>query len=384
MTARLSLVLALVAAAVATVSTRPACAQQARSTRMDPSARSAGMGGASTAVLWSDDVNGWSNPALLGYSRGLRYGWANTVLISYASDVTFQTDRFSYAWGGIGLAVESHTLNYGRIELTDPLGTPIGSYEPTERVRPLSGGISVSGILETLASLRGASPPALTRYGDVAVGFARKAVRIRLAPAPYQAEARTTASDFGLLLRAKPIPWTDAGRPFCELTYGFAALNHNDAPVAFIDEDRVDYVLRQYRHGIGARFGVRLSQGASARLEHRFGHWVANGMDPLLSVAVAADFSRYQRGPEVRYGTGIDQVGGELVVANTLAVRFGHVGDEFRGIDGYSLGLGLGFSLADLAGARYDYARDPQGTGLSSLNRHAVAAWVDPVAFVRR
>jgi len=384
MAARLRLGLALLVAATTLLPAHPGSAQQGRSTAEDPSARSAGMGGASTAVPWSDDVNGWSNPALLGNARGLRFGWTTSSLVRIAPGVTLRTDRISYGWGGIGLAVESHTLNYGRIVLTDPLGTPIGSYEPTERVRPLSGGISVSRILETLASLRGASPPPLTRYGDVAVGFGRKAVRIRLAPAPYQAEARTTANDFGLLLRATPIPWTDAGRPFCELTYGFAALNHNDAPVVFTGEDRVDYVLRQYRHGIGARFGVPMSRGAAAGLERRFGRWVASGMDPLLSVAVAADFSRYQRGPEVRYGTGTDQVGGELVVANTLAVRLGHVGDEFRGIDGYSFGLGLGFSLADFAGARYDYARGPQGTSLWSIHRHAVAAWFDPVAFVRR
>jgi hypothetical protein len=36
----------------------------------DTSARSAGMGGATTAVNWTNDPNAWANPALLGYHQG--------------------------------------------------------------------------------------------------------------------------------------------------------------------------------------------------------------------------------------------------------------------------------------------------------------------------
>ena len=107
-------------------------------------------------------------------------------------------------------------------------------------------------------------------------------------------------------------------------------------------------------------------------------------MDPLVSVAIAADFARFQLGQQERYGSGVDQVGIELGIANTLAIRFGHARDEFIGIDGNCFGLGLGLPLADFAGARYDYARYPQTSGLGMLDRHAVAAWFDPVAFMRR
>lgn len=387
MKAGLGVAVALVAAASAVLSTPWATAQQARSPQEDPSARSAGMGGASIAVLWSDDLNDWSNPALLGYARGLRYGWTNTNLIPYATDVTFQTDRFSYGWGGIGLAVERHTLNYGRIDLTDSQGIPIGYYEPSEHIRSLSGGVSVSRALEALAALRGASPPRFTRYGDVAVGFGRKHIRWQLAPAPYMVEAKADQNDFGFAVRATPLQGTDTGRPSLDVAYGFAALNYIGPLLAryptFGWLGGAD-IPSQYRHGVAARVGFPRSPGVAAGLERRFGRRLASTMDPLLSVVVAADFTRYQLGPQVRYGSGVDQVGLELIVANTLAVRLGHVGDESRGIDGYSFGLGLALALTDLVGARYDYARYPQASSLGMLDRHAVAMWFDPVAFLQR
>jgi hypothetical protein len=364
---------------------RPAWAQTARSLFQDSSVRSAGMGGASSAVAWSDDVNGWANPALLGYAHGIRYRWSHTRLLpEIAPDVTFQTDRVSYGWGGIGLAVESQALSYGQIELTDGRGIPIGSYEPTEHARPLSGGISLARTLEAMASLSGGSAPQLTRYADIAAGFSTKRVRLRLAPPGYGGEASADANDFGLLVRATPLPESDAGRPSLDVTYGFAGLNYDDARVGYIDESVADFVPRQYRHGFAARVGVPLSASASQNLERRFGRWFSAGLDPLLSVTVAADFAHFQLGPEEPYATDVRHVGVEFALANMVFARCGHVQNDFLGIDHMTFGVGFGLTYADFAGARYDYARDPQPNGLGMLKHHAIAAWFDPIAFVQR
>ena len=45
----------------------------ARSMDIDLSIRSAGMAGASNAVFWGGSLNHWANPAVLGYTRGIRY-----------------------------------------------------------------------------------------------------------------------------------------------------------------------------------------------------------------------------------------------------------------------------------------------------------------------
>jgi hypothetical protein len=51
-----------------------------RSMDIDISARSAALGGASTALPWGD-LNHWANPALLGYVDGIRYAHQRTQLV---------------------------------------------------------------------------------------------------------------------------------------------------------------------------------------------------------------------------------------------------------------------------------------------------------------
>jgi len=285
MTIRPALLLAFLVAAPTLARMNPAAAQGASSTRLNPSVRAAGMGGASSAVAWSNDVNGWANPALLGYASGFQYRWSNTRLLpGFVPDWWFQTDRASYGWGGIGLAVESHTLSYG--EQTDSQGRLV---EPTEHVRPLSGGISLARALEAAASPRGGAAPRFTQYADVGVGLSRKRIRLRNWPG---GDAETDANDFGVLVRVTPLPKPEAGRPSVDLTYGFAALNYNDASLPGTGLFS-SYVPHQYRHGVAGRVDIPLPQGAAASLERRLGRWIAAGMDPLLSLIVAADFARY-------------------------------------------------------------------------------------------
>src|SRR5690349_1187658 len=61
---------------------------------IDPSIRSAAMGGASTAVSWGIDPNYWANPSLLGYARGIRYEQGST---DYGF-VEFRSRRTTLGW----------------------------------------------------------------------------------------------------------------------------------------------------------------------------------------------------------------------------------------------------------------------------------------------
>ncbi len=167
----------------------------ARSVAIDPSARAAGMGNASTAVFWSDNANEWANPALLGYGAGLAYRWGRTPLLpDLASDVEFRSHRFAYGWGGLGLAAGGLTLDYGSQPLIDASGSQLGVYVPSERIRPAGGGMSLARALRTIATWRGADAPAITRYADLALGVARKSVRVDLAPSPTARPRRTRAT----------------------------------------------------------------------------------------------------------------------------------------------------------------------------------------------
>jgi hypothetical protein len=330
-----------------------ACAQV---TLFDPSVRAAGMGGASTAVLWSGDLNEGANPALLGYTRGVQYRWSDTEAPESPVPIAFHSDRFSYGWGGLGLAIESRTVQY----------------DLTASERPIAAAISLARSLETVASLRGGSAPAFTRYVDLAAGFAYRRVHVRgWFPFSGPSADETNAMDLGLLLRGSPLPGGQ-GAPTLEVAYGFAASSFNEPDL------RGYPITVRYRHGIAAGLGFPRSPGLIAGLERSFGRTIAAGMDPLISVSVAADIHRYQLfSDEVQD----EHFGVEFSLLNTLVVRTGYVGVD--GLESFSYGAGLGLPLAGFAGARYDYAHYPRGV-FGSLDRHAVAVWFDPVAFVSR
>ncbi len=139
-----------------------------------PSARTEALGGHSTAVFWGPFPDMWSNPALLGYHRGLRYEWTSTQLAAdFTDDVFFRSNRLTL--GGWGAAVSlsgvpfpgagGMLLDFGENTITDIEGNVLATYNPYEEVN--SWGIGVNG-MELVESLRfdGRSYP-LSRYFDV-------------------------------------------------------------------------------------------------------------------------------------------------------------------------------------------------------------------------
>src|SRR5262249_44986061 len=102
---RASPVLLIAATLAASLLHSSAIAQgTARSMDIDVSIRSAGMGGAGAAVFWGQDLNHWSNPALLGGIQGIRYEQGKTQLVpDLASDVDFTSKVIKAGGGGLGI-----------------------------------------------------------------------------------------------------------------------------------------------------------------------------------------------------------------------------------------------------------------------------------------
>ena len=87
-----------------------------RSLDLDPSVRASGMGAASGAVFWGDDLNRWANPALLAYHHGVRYEWGKTQLVpGLLANVFFRREILTV--GGGGFAVWTAGQPSGRLEI---------------------------------------------------------------------------------------------------------------------------------------------------------------------------------------------------------------------------------------------------------------------------
>ena len=353
---------------------------------LDPSVRSSGMGGASNAVFWGSDPNDWANPALLGYQQGARYSWSETQLVpSLAPDVWFRTSRATFGVGGLGVAVPgnlkgwgSARLDYGLSQGTDPSGNPTGTYDSFEEVQAWGIGASLSQLIETSSLLAGIEPPAFTRILDVAGGVNGKHVKVSLAPG---AVGETDATDIGFLVRLTPINQLEArsldtqSLPLrVDAAYGWSRLNNDDATVSFAGQPYP--TSRITRNGIATRFAV----GLPGSLQESLGSFLVRSLSPLISLGVAADWEHVQAGDNAN-GYDVERLGGELTLANVLALRLGHITDKTGDIRGGTDGWGLGFQLGDFASIRVDEATVPQArnSGLPDVKRKGWTVFVDPI-----
>jgi hypothetical protein len=366
----------MVAAALVTALTGKVHAQL--STILDPSIRSAAMGGACSAVTWGDITNDWANPALLGYRSGVRYEWGTTQLLpGFASDIHFITNRVVLGYGGIGLVsagepfdVGGSKVDYGRSEATDEQGNFIGTFDSYEKTRSWGVGVSLSRGVGAL--IGDAALPSLLRVFDVAVGYNQKKVEASLFP-PTVDEV-TTGKDVGVLARFSPrvVPLS--------VSYGYSIINADDATHTLgFGLARTSSIfpavpnLRTYRNGVAAR-GVGNIPGIPKRM-------LGGLLDASLSLGAALDWEKLQDGNDAASAYHLQQMGFELEALRAIAIRVG----QSKNLAGVftSYGFGLGLDWHGVVGARYDYAIYSQPYNQPDLHRQGVSAFVDPVNLIR-
>ncbi len=355
-----------------------------RSLDLDPSVRSSGMGGASNAVFWDENANQWSNPALLGYARGLAYEWGGTKLApSLANDVRFTSNVVKLGGAGFGFMLSGRPvgvgglhLSYGESEGVDPAGNPTGAFETYEQIDSWGFGLSAARVTEAIATLLGRDPTVISRYGDVSFGMAGKHLKMQIAPDP-SGRASTSAHDWGLLVRVSPLELAPSIRDFLgvDVARGWSDLSYDGEPVVFQNADMSSPPSEHHRDGLAGRLRVDLPKFA----EQMPGpEWLWSGMHPLLSLGFATDHAKIGV-PGSEYTT--DGYGFEVSLANVFTLRNGRYEDLFGAIEGDTDGWGVGLPIGQVAGIRYDHAKFPQSknSGLGDIKRNSVSAWIDAV-----
>jgi len=357
-----------------------------RSLDIDVSIRSAGMGGASAAVFWGQDLNHWSNPALLGSVTGLRFERGRTKLLpELADEIVIESSAFKLGGGGVGILLSGPAgvdLDYGQSEGTDPSGNYTGPFESWERTQTWGAGLSVARAVENLLRLARGREPTVAPWGDVSLGITRKDLEMRLAPGMGGA---TTAYDWGLLARATPLHLRGEVLVLqAELGYAHSTLSYNDdATVEFPNEDQAERVARHRVDGFSVRVAAS-PRWLERELDDGFLAGLMRGFAPLVSVGASWERTTSDAGEGSfsyrRAGTGL-----ELSFANVFAIRAGGYEDRTGGIDDGTSGWSVGLPVGPWGGARFDHARFPQAadSGLDDLEREGWSVWIDPVAIWR-
>ena len=324
--------------------------------RVDPSVRSVAMGSASGADVWDAAPDIWANPALLGYSEGVRYEHAD--YLGY-----FRLRRTTLGYGGIGLSTTGRPIGgLGKMELdaSDELGfTFIG------RSQAWGAGISLGRVLSELLSAQGRDAPDFTRHLDVALGYNHKRVEDVL----DDQSAHGVVHDGGLLVRGgTPLPLgSRLGR--IEVAYGFSTIGYDFPLPGFGDSGET---ARDWRNGFALHF-----EGGDAGGTFHLPETIATSLTPLLTVGAAMDFV-HQTVPAGRAFDDKQGWGAEIGFANVAFGRIGRVGTEGSSAPTRTWGYGFQLPIARFAGARWDRAI-VSTTGFDELRRDGWTIWLDPL-----
>jgi hypothetical protein len=379
----------------------------AQSLLIDPSVRSAAMGGSSGGVFWGDAPNYWSNPALLGSRKGLVYEWGRTRLVpDLADNVFFTTKRLILGGWGLGILVAGKPidkigglrLDYGVSFATDVDGNILGSFTSYEQTQSLGAGAHLLEFAEHALAASGLHPPALSRFGDVGVGWSEKKTHVFLAPADVTqdrqtAEAFVTTHDSGVLVRVTPYNSVDyAGflpgldrlvGSRVDFSYSGSTQNYNRATIAYIDQSQVDPIARLQRKGWAAHLALDVPARVAARVKtEKFG-WLLSCVTPLLSVGTTHDrvtpmiWNPTSGGNQS--GERINNSGWEVTFANIYSIRGGKVDDRAGMVEGHTSGWGIGLHVKEAFGFSYDRATYPEASPLAQIHRKAATFYVDPV-----
>lgn len=364
-----------------------------------PSIRASGMGRSSAAVFWGGDADYWANPALLGYRDGLRFEHGKTQLVPDIADgVYFRSDRLTLARWGIGIAATAplgrNRLDYGEVIATDDQGNHVGTFTAYEEYDDFGIGASLARASEAL--LTGADPsfPELSRYGDIAVGVSHKDIYVDLAPSWATADGtpatgNLTVRDFGLLLRFTPLNSIGGSSLFAnfddmfgplggvrlDLAYGQSKQNYGKESIVYLDLDHRDPAAATTRKAVSVHVETGFPHDLGERLKDSGYGWLVRSMTPLISVGWSRENLEDNVFPDEEP---IRTWGAEVVLAQMVHLRTGHIKDVSGDIIDRTWGWGLGFEIDDLVGFRYDFATVPQARELDTVDRNGFTVVVHP------
>lgn len=348
---------------------------------LDPSTRSAGMGGASGAVFWGDITDHWANPALLGFVSGVRYTDDVTSFLPSGS-LDFVARQTTAGFGGLGFSFVGEPLaGLGKRE--SAIHTTYGTaYTPTEnvtiyqRVRSWGAGASLTSVLASAAQLRHQEAPTLTRHLDVAFGFSEKVEEAGITTTP-PSKSRGVSRDLGFLFRTGTTLKRGGGDAMplrLDASYGFSIVGSGYGHVG------TSPIVRDVRNAIAAHASLETHPVGRRMLPL----WLAPALAPLISLGVAYDAERVTVASAPVFDYSRNHYGAELGITRALTFQAGLVNNPHHSWEG-TWGLAAALPLGRFGGVRYGYARvQAANVFLDDIPHRSWSVWLDPVAIAHR
>ncbi len=347
-------------------------------TLINPSATNVAFGLESgTANIWDRNPLGvWSNPAKLGYYKGLAYGYLHDPWFDKVVSGIYQNSSYlTLGWNGIGILLPlinnsskfGTTMDYGEQIAVDHEGTIIDTFRSYESCSQFAFGIN---FLELTNKVFKYSSPIidLQRYSEISLGYSLDYIVSGLCPLipelmDAEGKGESTSHNIGGIIRISPInllsdilqnilhfDFSINDYLNLDLSYGINLINIYRDGILYENSNSKQPLPNGIRSGIaGKLLFINIKNLADEY--------------PLLSDISKYLFSIYASYDEAKYGDNPSTCskGIEYIFLDIFSLRRGKYYDYNGHIVGDSKGWGINLNYKDFICFQYNYVEFPGG-----------------------
>ena len=329
-------------------------------TLTNPSATNVAFGNESgTANIWDRNPLGvWSNPAKLGYYKGLAYGYLHDKWFDDLNlDIYHNSSYLTFGWNGIGILVPfinnskkfGTTLDYGEQIVVDPNGYQIYTFKQYETCSQFAFGINclefADNFFESNQTIYN-----FQKYFEISLGYSLNYIKSSL---PYimndsllYTEGKEHSQNIGVLIKITPLNINNENIKI-DITSGINIINIFKSNISFKYDNGDEY---KWSMPYGNRAGIagKISYINLKNLPDEY---------PLLSSISNYLFSIYASYDNAKYGddNSIWGKGVEFTFLDIFSLRYGKYYDYKGHIVGDCEGWGINLNYRDILGFQYNY-----------------------------
>lgn len=341
-------------------------------TLINYSASDNALGEIGTANIYNPSpLSVWSNPAKLGYYKGLSFGYTSINLfpdVEGLDDIFLNASYTTFGWHGIGIMVPSFnrsqkfgtTGDWGNQDYYDASDDSWGTFHSFETASNFAIGVNY---LEFLSFMNG--NPKKNKFHELSVGLSVKYISSHLSPPGngqteyyLQGSVKSFTTDLGLIYRFSPLNTLNSNYLHLDLNSGITFINPIQTKIKYQSSYKGDPLP------YGTNFGI------SAKTMIASNYLNLLGIDnPVIKMFIKNFFSftfvydinqlgsfNVLGADDKVYGYGF-----EFSYLDIFSLREGRYVDEMGEVEGYTSGLGFNINFKDMLQIQYNTSRTPGG-----------------------
>ncbi|MCF7912500.1 MAG: hypothetical protein K9M99_08235 [Candidatus Cloacimonetes bacterium] len=340
-------------------------------TLIDPSATNTALGlFAGGANIWNQNpLDVWSNPAKLGYFKGISYSYSHDKCLEFfGDDKYFYSSYLTVGWKGLGIMLPlkngqskyGTSIDNGSQYLYDEDAQLIGIFNSWES----SSGFAIGmNILEFYAAISNNDKiTKLQPFTDFSLGYNYNHIISDLSPDNLGEGLKGSGSSYidglGMILRVSPLNdsnYLNFSFFKAEAVFSLYYRNISRTNIAYVNEVQHDPLPFSTDSAVSFRLAMSIDYFKDM-ISTDFYDVISTFCQDVVSLNYYMGISDFMDEFE-NNGYSYD-----LTFLDLIAIRLGYCDDEVNDVSGRTPGIGLKLSYKDIMHLQYNFAKYPDGS----------------------